>query len=134
MMSEMRSCRPCGWPAGVAGVACVMACAPPCLSAHDTRCAWASCGRVGGVTWSQGGGLDGGGWLPMPMLTHRGGRGYGIRTHVLLKRGCVPAHHRLGSLHLRILSDGLYFQDAGAVFGIVPKLLWERLGISLNER
>jgi glyoxylase-like metal-dependent hydrolase (beta-lactamase superfamily II) len=46
----------------------------------------------------------------------------------------VPARHRLGNLHLRILSDGLYFQDAGAVFGVVPKLLWERLGVPLNDR
>jgi glyoxylase-like metal-dependent hydrolase (beta-lactamase superfamily II) len=42
--------------------------------------------------------------------------------------------HRLGNLYLRVLSDGQYFQDAGAVFGIVPKLMWERLGIALNER
>jgi glyoxylase-like metal-dependent hydrolase (beta-lactamase superfamily II) len=46
----------------------------------------------------------------------------------------VPARHRLGNLHLHILSDGLYFQDAGAVFGVVPKLMWERLGIPLNDR
>jgi glyoxylase-like metal-dependent hydrolase (beta-lactamase superfamily II) len=46
----------------------------------------------------------------------------------------VPARHRLGNLHLHILSDGLYFQDAGAVFGIVPKMMWGRLGIPLNER
>lgn len=46
----------------------------------------------------------------------------------------MPAGHRLGNLHLHVLSDGLYYQDAGAVFGIVPKLLWERLGIPLNDR
>ena len=46
----------------------------------------------------------------------------------------MPARHRLGNLHLHVLSDGLYYQDAGAVFGIVPRLLWERLGIPLNER
>ncbi len=46
----------------------------------------------------------------------------------------MPAHHRLGNLHLHVLSDGLYYQDAGAVFGIVPRLMWERLGIPLNER
>ncbi len=46
----------------------------------------------------------------------------------------MPATHRLGNLHLRLLSDGQYFQDAGAVFGIVPKVMWERLGIALNER
>ena len=46
----------------------------------------------------------------------------------------MPARHRLGNLHLQILSDGLYFQDAGAVFGIVPKVMWERLGVPLNDR
>ena len=46
----------------------------------------------------------------------------------------MPATHRLGNLHLRVLSDGQYFQDAGAVFGIVPKVMWERLGIALNDR
>jgi glyoxylase-like metal-dependent hydrolase (beta-lactamase superfamily II) len=46
----------------------------------------------------------------------------------------MPARHRLGALHLNILTDGVYFQDAGAVFGIVPRILWERLGIDLNSR
>jgi glyoxylase-like metal-dependent hydrolase (beta-lactamase superfamily II) len=46
----------------------------------------------------------------------------------------MAARHRLGNLDLHVLSDGLYFQDAGAVFGIVPRLLWERLGIALNAR
>lgn len=46
----------------------------------------------------------------------------------------MPARHRLGDLHLNILTDGVYFQDAGAVFGVVPRLLWERLGIELNAR
>lgn len=46
----------------------------------------------------------------------------------------MPARHRLGNLHLHILSDGQYYQDAGAVFGVVPKVMWERLGIPLNDR
>lgn len=46
----------------------------------------------------------------------------------------MPARHRLGNLHLLLLSDGQYYQDAGAVFGIVPRLMWERLGIELNDR
>ena len=37
-----------------------------------------------------------------------------------------PHSFRLGSLDLQILSDGTYYQDAGAVFGIVPRLMWER--------
>jgi len=46
----------------------------------------------------------------------------------------MPARHRLGNLDLAILSDGVYYQDAGAVFGIVPRIMWERLGILLNAR
>lgn len=46
----------------------------------------------------------------------------------------MPAYHRLGNLHLAIVSDGTYYQDAGAVFGIVPRVMWERLGIELNTR
>ncbi len=46
----------------------------------------------------------------------------------------MPARHKLGSLHLNILTDGVYFQDAGAVFGVVPRVMWERLGLELNSR
>jgi len=38
----------------------------------------------------------------------------------------MPHTYRLGDLDLHILSDGTYFQDAGAVFGIVPRVMWER--------
>ena len=38
-----------------------------------------------------------------------------------------PHTHRLGNLDLHILSDGTYYQDAGAVFGIVPRVMWERV-------
>ncbi len=38
-----------------------------------------------------------------------------------------PYTHRLGNLDLQILSDGTYYQDAGAVFGIVPRIMWERV-------
>ncbi|MGB2695833.1 MAG: MBL fold metallo-hydrolase [Dehalococcoidia bacterium] len=37
-----------------------------------------------------------------------------------------PHAYRLGNLDLQILSDGTYYQDAGAVFGIVPRVMWER--------
>lgn len=40
----------------------------------------------------------------------------------------MPPHtYRLGNLDLHILSDGTYYQDAGAVFGIVPRVMWERI-------
>jgi glyoxylase-like metal-dependent hydrolase (beta-lactamase superfamily II) len=42
--------------------------------------------------------------------------------------------HRIGNLDLLLLSDGTYYQDAGAVFGVVPRVMWERLNITLNDR
>jgi len=44
----------------------------------------------------------------------------------LQRRPALPHSYRLGNLDLRILSDGTYYQDAGAVFGIVPRVMWER--------
>lgn len=34
--------------------------------------------------------------------------------------------HRLGDFELTIVSDGTYYMDGGAMFGIVPKPLWEK--------
>jgi glyoxylase-like metal-dependent hydrolase (beta-lactamase superfamily II) len=34
--------------------------------------------------------------------------------------------HSLGNFDLSIISDGTYFLDGGAFFGVVPKVLWER--------
>ena len=47
----------------------------------------------------------------------------------------APAHtHRLGNLDLQILSDGSYYQDAGAVFGVVPRIMWERVAGPLDDQ
>jgi len=32
----------------------------------------------------------------------------------------------LGDFELTIVSDGTYYLDGGALFGVVPKLMWER--------
>ncbi len=34
--------------------------------------------------------------------------------------------HTLGNFELSIVSDGTYYLDGGAFFGVVPKVLWER--------
>jgi glyoxylase-like metal-dependent hydrolase (beta-lactamase superfamily II) len=48
----------------------------------------------------------------------------------------------IGNFELSILSDGRYFTDGGAMFGVVPKILWElkmptdsrnRVGLGLNS-
>lgn len=42
-------------------------------------------------------------------------------SHELI-RGCTT----VGDFELTILSDGFYFLDGGAMFGVVPKPLWEK--------
>jgi len=41
--------------------------------------------------------------------------------------------YRVGSLELVVLSDGTFRLDAGAVFGVVPRLLWEPVVEDLDE-
>lgn len=41
---------------------------------------------------------------------------------------------RLGELELAIVSDGVWWQDAGAVFGITPRLMWEPFAGPLDEK
>ena len=45
-----------------------------------------------------------------------------------------PHSYRLGNLDLHILSDGTFYQDAGAVFGVVPRVMWERIAGPLDQR
>lgn len=46
----------------------------------------------------------------------------------------MPVKHRLGSLDLAIVSDGTYMIDAGATFGIVPRVMWEPFAGELDDR
>src|SRR5581483_1024347 len=46
----------------------------------------------------------------------------------------MPAKYRLGALDLAIISDGSFYQDAGAVFGIVPRVMWEPYAGRLDDR
>jgi glyoxylase-like metal-dependent hydrolase (beta-lactamase superfamily II) len=45
----------------------------------------------------------------------------------------VRAHATLGDLELTVLTDGTYLLDGGAMFGVVPKPLWEKR-TPANER
>ena len=38
----------------------------------------------------------------------------------------VRARTTLGDFELTVLSDGPYFLDGGAMFGVVPKPMWEK--------
>ncbi len=40
---------------------------------------------------------------------------------------------RLGHLELLVVSDGIIRQDAGATFGLVPRVMWERYTPDLDE-
>ena len=41
---------------------------------------------------------------------------------------------RLGRLELLVVSDGIIRQDAGATFGLVPRVMWERYTPDLDEQ
>jgi glyoxylase-like metal-dependent hydrolase (beta-lactamase superfamily II) len=41
---------------------------------------------------------------------------------------------RLGDLELLVVSDGVMRQDAGAVFGLVPRVMWERYTPDLDDK
>ncbi|HEU4760611.1 MAG TPA: MBL fold metallo-hydrolase [Dehalococcoidia bacterium] len=41
---------------------------------------------------------------------------------------------RLGDLELLVVSDGVMRQDAGAVFGLVPRVMWEPFAPDLDEQ
>jgi glyoxylase-like metal-dependent hydrolase (beta-lactamase superfamily II) len=45
----------------------------------------------------------------------------------------MPVTHRLGGLDLAILSDGDFYIDAGATFGLVPKVMWEPYAGTLDH-
>lgn len=41
--------------------------------------------------------------------------------------------YRVGSREIRVLSDGVIWLDAGAVFGLVPKIMWSRVTGETND-
>jgi len=45
-----------------------------------------------------------------------------------------PARYAVGNLSVQVISDGAFLQDAGTLFGVVPKVMWERVVEDLNDR
>lgn len=43
------------------------------------------------------------------------------------------ARYRLGSLEVAVVSDGTLQYDAGAIFGVVPRVMWERVAGPLDS-
>ena len=44
------------------------------------------------------------------------------------------AQYAIGSVRFTVVSDGVYHYDAGALFGVVPRVMWERVAPPLDER
>lgn len=42
--------------------------------------------------------------------------------------------YRVGNLDVQVVSDGTFLQDAGILFGVVPKVMWQRVVTDLNDR
>lgn len=45
-----------------------------------------------------------------------------------------PTSYGIGDLQIRVISDGMFLQDAGTLFGVVPRVMWERVTPDLNDR
>ena len=41
---------------------------------------------------------------------------------------------RIGDIELLVVSDGVIWQDAGATFGLVPRIMWERYAPDIDEK
>ena len=41
---------------------------------------------------------------------------------------------RVGDIELLVVSDGVIWQDAGATFGLVPRIMWERYAPEIDEK
>jgi glyoxylase-like metal-dependent hydrolase (beta-lactamase superfamily II) len=44
------------------------------------------------------------------------------------------AKYRVGAVDFAVVNDGTYWYDAGAVFGVVPRVMWERVQPGLDDR
>ncbi|MBM3140228.1 MAG: MBL fold metallo-hydrolase [Chloroflexi bacterium] len=44
------------------------------------------------------------------------------------------ARFRVGGVHFAVVNDGTYWYDAGAIFGVVPRVMWERVQPELDDR
>src|SRR5258707_6168410 len=54
------------------------------------------------------------------------GKGAGQHVELDAASGLVRAHPQLGDFELTVCTDGTYKLDGGAMFGVVPKPLWEK--------
>lgn len=45
-----------------------------------------------------------------------------------------PSQYRVGSIDLTILSDGVFYIDAGAAFGVVPRVVWQPFVRTMDDQ
>ncbi len=44
------------------------------------------------------------------------------------------AKYQIGAVDFAVVNDGTYYYDAGAIFGVVPRVMWERVSGPLDDR
>jgi glyoxylase-like metal-dependent hydrolase (beta-lactamase superfamily II) len=44
------------------------------------------------------------------------------------------AQYDIGAVRFTVVNDGLHFYDAGAIFGVVPRVMWERIAPPLDDQ
>lgn len=44
------------------------------------------------------------------------------------------ARYSIGAVNFAVVNDGTHWYDAGAVFGIVPRVMWERQQLEMDDR
>ena len=44
------------------------------------------------------------------------------------------AQYQVGDVRLAVVNDGTFQYDAGAIFGVVPRVMWERVAGSIDDR
>jgi glyoxylase-like metal-dependent hydrolase (beta-lactamase superfamily II) len=44
------------------------------------------------------------------------------------------ARYAIGGVHFAVVNDGTHWYDAGAIFGVVPRIMWERQQRELDDR
>jgi glyoxylase-like metal-dependent hydrolase (beta-lactamase superfamily II) len=62
-----------------------------------------------------------------------GATGAGTRPHTVSEVSELVHRTGLGDFELIVVSDGTYFLDGGAFFGVVPKVMWEKK-VKADER
>src|SRR5207302_8288750 len=65
-------------------------------------------------------------------------RAANVRTNAKVMKAMLnperPPRYRVGAADLAIVSDGIFYQDAGVLMGVVPRSVWEPVAGPPDER